>query len=113
MKFSMIVVTTSWAPVHAFSAPGMKPHAAPKRAPAPMATGIAIQGDAPATAAPTAAAPRAPRRNWPWAPILNSPALKPSPTAMPREDERCRGDDREHDAADTAERALEQVRSRP
>ena len=25
MKFSMIVVTTSWAPVHAFSAPGMKP----------------------------------------------------------------------------------------
>ena len=83
MKFSMIVVTTSWAPVHAFSAPGMKPHAAPKRAPAPMATGIAIQGDAPATAAPTAAAPTAPRRNWPWAPILNSPALKPSPTAMP------------------------------
>ena len=26
MKLSMIVVTTSWAPVNAFRKPGMKPH---------------------------------------------------------------------------------------
>ena len=83
MKFSMIVVTTSCAPVHAFSAPGMKPHPAPVRAPAPIATGTAMSGGAPATEAPTAAAPTAPMRNWPCAPMLKSPALKPSPTAKP------------------------------
>ena len=49
MKLSMIVVTTSCAPVHAFSAPGMKPHAAPSSAPAATAAGIAMIGGAPAT----------------------------------------------------------------
>ena len=31
-------------------------------------------------------------RNWPWAPMLNSPALKASATERPAEDERGRGD---------------------
>ena len=36
-----------------------------------------------AAATPTATAPSAPIRNWPWAPMLNRPALKPRPTDSP------------------------------
>ena len=39
MKFIMIVVITSWAPVRALSRPGMAPQIAPPRAPASSARG--------------------------------------------------------------------------
>ena len=39
MKLSMIVVTTSWAPVEALSTPGMKPQTAPAAMPASSASG--------------------------------------------------------------------------
>src|SRR5438093_920137 len=52
--FSMIVVTTSWAPVHAFNAPGMNPQSpptiAPARTEAVMAAGATAPSGAPAVA---------------------------------------------------------------
>ena len=45
--------------------------------------GSAISGGASLSAAPTATAASAPIRNWPWAPMLNRPALKPRPTDRP------------------------------
>src|SRR6476659_6295704 len=81
--FSMIVVTTSWAPVRAFSSPGMKPQNPPTIAPARIDARIARGAGQVATAAPVPAPATAPIRNWPWAPMLNKPALKPTPTASP------------------------------
>ena len=58
MELSMIVVTTSCAPVHAFRAPGMKPQTAPASMPGQERRGMAIerrrgrQGRAPTPAAP-------------------------------------------------------------
>ena len=79
----MIVVTTSWAPVYAFRKPGMKPYASPAAMPDSTAIGMAAIGGRPAVATPVAAAASPPIRNWPWAPMLNRPALKPMPTARP------------------------------
>jgi hypothetical protein len=79
----MIVVTTSWAPVNAFSHPGMKPYTAPASSPARIAAGMAIHGLASARITPAAVAPKAPIRNWPRPPMLKRPALKPMPTASP------------------------------
>ena len=83
IELSMIVVTTSWAPDHAFKAPGIQPHAAPAAIPASRAAVMAIGAGAVARAAPTPAAAVAARRNWPSPPMLKSPALKPIPTASP------------------------------
>ena len=82
-EFSMIVTTTSWAPVNALRAPGMNPYSAPPNAPARMATGTAINGGCCATREPTSAAKNPPTRTCPVPPMLNSPALKPTPTASP------------------------------
>ena len=83
IELSMIVVTTSWAPDKAFRAPGIQPQAAPASIPARRAAVIAIGAGAVARAAPTPAAAVAARRNWPCPPMLNRPALKPTPTASP------------------------------
>ena len=80
---SMIVVTTSWAPVNALSAPGMKPQAAPAMQPARMAVAMASGPGHDATAAPVPADARAPMRNWPSAPMLKRPALNAMPTDSP------------------------------
>src|SRR2546426_8624076 len=80
---SMIVVTTSCAPVRALRKPGMKPNAAPPSAPATIALGTGRAAGVPGRRAPTPAAANAPTRNWPGTPILKRPALKPSPTASP------------------------------
>ena len=61
----------------------MNPIAAPATMPPSKASGIATIGGWEATAPPTATAPNAPIRNWPWAPMLKRPALKPTPTARP------------------------------
>ena len=82
-EFSMIVTTTSWAPVNALRAPGMNPYTAPPNAPASNATGTAIKGGCCATREPTRAAKNPPTRTWPVPPMLNNPALKPTPTASP------------------------------
>ena len=79
----MIVVTTSWAPETALRKPGMNPVIPPAIIPNASATGMATIGGAELTATPAATAPRAPIRNWPWAPMLNSPALKPTATDRP------------------------------
>jgi len=79
----MIVVTTSWAPETALRTPGMKPHAAPASKPARTAMGMATSPGAWPNATPTVTAPRAPTRNWPPAPMLNRPALKPRATDNP------------------------------
>jgi len=63
MKFSMIVVTTSCAPVQALSAPGMKPHSAPAAAAASIAIGMATSPGAVAKIDPMPAAMTAPIRN--------------------------------------------------
>ena len=105
------MVTTSWAPDVAFSAPGMKPAKAPKS----VATTSASTQSLRATLAPrswanfccrmplistvstivagpgkllpksvtTVIAPMVPIRNWPRPPMLKSPALKPRPTPSP------------------------------
>jgi hypothetical protein len=82
-KLSMMVVTTSCAPVNAFRKPGMKPQAMPPSMPAMSETGIATHGLASLSAMAATLAHRAPSRNWPCAPMLNSPPLKPMPTARP------------------------------
>ena len=69
-------------------------------------------GAKPATSAPTAAAPRAPIRNWPCAPMLKSPALKPRPTAMPPRISGVAARIVNADPTDAAERPFEQVRVR-
>ena len=51
--------------------------------PAVTASGIAMMGGWSATATPTTTAPRAPMRNWPPAPMLKRPALKPRATDSP------------------------------
>ena len=83
IELSMIVVTTSWAPDHAFRAPGIQPQNAPAAIPARTAAVIATGAGAVARAAPTPAAAVAARRNWPSPPMLKRPALKPIPTARP------------------------------
>jgi len=65
IEFSMIVVTTSWAPENALSAPGIQPHAAPASIPASNDAVIAIGAGAVARAAPTPAAAVAASRNCP------------------------------------------------
>ena len=82
-EFSMIVTTTSWAPVNAFSAPGMNPYSAPPSAPAVIAIASAAGAGRSATVAPASAAKKPPTSTWPVPPMLNSPALKPTPTASP------------------------------
>ena len=82
-KLSMIVVTTSWAPETALRTPGMKPQNAPRAIPAASDRGMPRTAGLSRSAAPTATAPRAPIRNWPCAPMLNSPALNASPTDRP------------------------------
>ena len=57
-----------------------------------------------ATATPTATAPRAPIRNWPWAPMLNRPALKPSATDSPPRMSGVDCDQRLDDRAEAADR---------
>ena len=67
-ELSMIVVTTSWAPVTGLEEARDE---APRRAgdaPATRATVIATTAGGVATAAPTAAAAIAPVRYWPWTP---------------------------------------------
>src|SRR3989441_174134 len=81
--FSMNVVTTSWAPVHAFNAPGMNPQSPPTIAPARTEAVMAAGAGQLATAAPVPAPATAPMRNCPVAPMLKRPALKPTPTARP------------------------------
>ena len=61
----------------------MKPHAAPKIMPAISETGTATMTGLVRSWTPTMTEPRAPIRNCPWTPMLNRPALKPSPTARP------------------------------
>ena len=78
----MIVVTTSWAPRHALSAPGMNPQAAPPSAPANRAATIAIGKGNPGIV-PTRAAQNAPTSSWPLAPMLNSPARNANATDKP------------------------------
>ena len=82
-EFSMIVTTTSWAPVKAFNAPGMNPYNAPPSAPAVIAIVSATGTGRSATAAPASAAKKPPTSTWPVPPMLKSPALKPTPTASP------------------------------
>ena len=90
MKFSMIVVTTSCAPVHAFSAPGMKPHAAPKRAPAPMATGIAIQRRRSGDRGADRGRPEGAQEELALGADVEEPGLEAEPDRHAAEDERCR-----------------------
>ena len=61
----------------------MKPQAMPPSMPAMSETGIATHGLASFSAMAATAAHSAPSRNWPWAPMLNRPPLKPMPTARP------------------------------
>ncbi len=61
----------------------MNPYRAPPAAPATTATGMATRGSALANCAPTTDAARPPIKNWPVAPMLKSPALKPSATDRP------------------------------
>jgi len=77
----MIVVMTSWAPVAARSHPAMEAHAAPASAPARSASGTWMIAGMPANEKPTITAAMPPISTWPSAPMLNSPARKPS--AMP------------------------------
>ena len=58
---------------------------------------IAIGAGAVARAAPTPAAAVAARRNWPYPPMLKSPALKADPDGEPSEDERGGLEDRVED----------------
>src|SRR5262245_13034333 len=83
IALSMIVVTTSWAPDHALSAPGIQPQKAPAAMPASRAAVIVIGAGAVASAAPTPAAAVPASRNWPRPPMLNRPALNPIPTPRP------------------------------
>ena len=83
MLFSMMVTMTSWAPVVAFSTPGMPPHSPPPTAPARITIGTSR---IPGTSwrklnVPTQAASVAPMRIWPSAPMLKSPARKAKATA--------------------------------
>ena len=84
IELSMIVVTTSWAPDSALRAPGIQPQNAPASIPASKCRQdrdgrrCRRQGGADPGRAAVAAS-----RNWPCPPILNRPALKPSPTASP------------------------------
>ena len=82
-EFSMIVTTTSWAPVNAFRKPGMNPYSAPPSAPAMTAVVTATGTGQSATSPPTSAAKNPPTSTWPVPPMLNRPPLKPSPTARP------------------------------
>ena len=65
MLFSMIVVITSWAPVFAFSTPGMPPQKAPPSTPARVTTSSASGAGTSAIHAnvPTHAAAVAPTRS--------------------------------------------------
>jgi hypothetical protein len=84
MKFIMMVLMTSWAPVHALSAPGTAPHSAPAAAPAASATGRATSaGVSIGSAPPASAVANAPTASWPSAPMLKSPARKASATDSP------------------------------
>ncbi len=51
--------------------------------PPTSAAGTATNGEASRSGTPTMTAPRTPIRNWPWAPMLNRPALKPKATDRP------------------------------
>jgi hypothetical protein len=84
MKLSMIVTITSCAPNRAFSVPGMAPITPPPAAAARMQSGTAIRAGVPAPSArPSAAAAKPPAASWLSAPMLNSPARRPSDTASP------------------------------
>ena len=56
----MIVTITSWAPVRAFRKPGMKPHSAPPRNPARIASGRWMKIGSPVIEKPTNVAKIAP-----------------------------------------------------
>ena len=78
----MIVTITSCAPVLAFSQPTMPPQIPPPIIPPSTATSRWITGGR-WRANPTYAARIAPMMAWPWAPMLNRPARKASPTPSP------------------------------
>ncbi len=68
---------------------------------------MAMMGAVSRKATPTVTAPRTPMRNWPWAPMLNRPALNPNADREPAEDERRGHDERVDDGVPAAERTLE------
>ena len=93
-ELSMIVTTTSWAPVNALRAPGMNPYSAPPRAPARMATGTAISGGCCATREPTSAAKNAADEDLPGPADVEQPRLEADPHGEPGEDQRSRRNQR-------------------
>ncbi len=82
MKLSMMVETTSFTPRVTLSTPAIAAYA-PAPTMATRTTNSTWSGAGRVTAAPAAAANRAPIRYWPSAPMLNRPILKPRATARP------------------------------
>ena len=80
IRLSMIVVMTSCAPVAALSQPGIAAQAAPASTPARSASGRCMKIGSPWMENPTATAAMPPAIIWPSAPMLKSPARKPSAT---------------------------------
>ena len=60
----------------------MKPHAAPPMKPMKSESSRS-SGNGRPIQAPTTAATKAPTKNWPWAPMLNSPARNAKATERP------------------------------
>jgi len=81
MWLSMMVVMTSCAPVTALSTPAIAAHSAPVIMPTTIASSM-CSGHGSSSEKPIQPAPIAARIIWPWPPMLNRPARKP--TARPR-----------------------------
>ena len=76
--------------------------------PATIASGMAMIGGWSATATRRRPRRARPIRNWPWAPMLNRPALKPSATDSPARTSGAACDEGVDDGARAADRALDQ-----
>ena len=78
----MIVTITSFAPVRALRTPAMPAYRAPASIAAPSATAVWTTGGR-RSENPTQTAASAPKTTWPWPPMLNRPARKPSARPSP------------------------------
>ena len=85
----------------------MKPHSAPPRKPAAIASGRWTNSGSPWSEKPTKVATIAPRYSWPSAPMLNRPLRNPRATARPV---KMSGRGGEDGLADRPERQLDRAR---